>query len=103
MARTTNWHPHMSLPESEWFDKVPKSVLFEIARQFAMRVADDFTAEAGFAEMVKEWEALHANGIVPQKPAKARTEEQIISKWPPAAREQRRRLVPDERHLLVHS
>ena len=87
MSRSTNWHPSMSLSESEWFDKVPKSVLFEIARQLAMRVADDYCAEAGFAEMVKEWEALHSCGVVPQKPAKARTEDQIIAKWPAAARE----------------
>lgn len=87
MARSTNWCPDMSLPESEWFDKVPKSVLFEIARQFAMRCADEFTAEAAFKTMAAEWELLHAQGIVPQKPAKARTEEQIMAKWTPAQRE----------------
>jgi hypothetical protein len=31
MSRSTNWQPNTSLSESEWFDKVPKSVLFEIA------------------------------------------------------------------------
>jgi len=87
MARTTNWQPSTSLSESEWFDKVPKSVLFEIARQLAMRVADDFTAEAAFRTMAAEWQALHDNGIVPQKPAKVRTDEQIMAKWTPAQRE----------------
>jgi len=71
----------MTLSEREWFDKVPKSVLFEIARQFGMRVADDFTAEAAFAAMVNEWELLHVNGIVPQKPAKARSERDIVVSW----------------------
>lgn len=54
--------------ERAWFDKCPKAVLFEIARQFAMRVADDFTEEAGFNTMKQEWEILHQQQIVPQKP-----------------------------------
>lgn len=66
---------------------VPKAVLFEIARQLAMRVADDFTAEAAFRVMAAEWEALHVNGLVPQKPAKVRSEAQIMAKWTPQQRE----------------
>lgn len=72
MANLRNWQPHMTPAEREWFDKCPKGVLFEIARQFGMRVADDFSAEGGFGAMVDEWEILHQNGIVPQKPKKPR-------------------------------
>ena len=45
---------------------------FEIARQFGMRVADDFNADAGFAAMVNEWRILYANSVVPQKPKNPR-------------------------------
>lgn len=68
MAHLKNWLPDMSREEAEWFDKCPKSVLFEISRQFGMRIADDFTAEGGFKAMRQEWAILHANEIVPQKP-----------------------------------
>lgn len=67
MANLKNWSPDMSLAERLWFDKCPKAVLFEIARQFGMRIADDFTTEGAFAAMAKEWDILHSNGIVPQK------------------------------------
>lgn len=87
MARSTNWHPPMSLSESEWFEKVPKSVLFAICQQLAMRVADDFTAEAAIKCMADEWAALHQNGIVPQKPARLRTDEQIVASWPAYAQQ----------------
>lgn len=88
MPRSTNWTPPMSLSEGEWFDKVPKSVLFEIARQFAMRVADDYSDEAALATMAAEWAAIHANGLCPQKPAKVRTEDEILASWKnPHARE----------------
>ena len=87
MARSTNWQPPMSLSEREWFDRVPKSVLFEIARQFAMLVAEDHSEGAAIAHMAKEWEVLKLNGLVPQKPAKLRTDEQIIASWPEYARE----------------
>lgn len=77
----------MTLSESEWFDKCPKAVLFEIARQFGMRLADEFTPEAGFATMVEEWELLHANGVVPQKPKTPRTDAEIVAAMPQALRE----------------
>ncbi len=68
MANLKNWLPPMSEEERRWFDKCPKAVLFEIARQFGMRVADDFTAEGAFDAMQFEWAALYGNGLVPQKP-----------------------------------
>ena len=77
----------MSLVEHDWFDKVPKAVLFEIARQFAKLVADDFNDDAALAAMAKEWATLHAGGLVPQKPAKVRTADQIMVTWPEYARE----------------
>jgi hypothetical protein len=86
MANLKNFHPQMTLSESEWFDKCPKAVLFEIARQFAMRVADDFTADAAFATMQAEWQALYDNQIVPQKPAKVRDVQTILSKMHPEIR-----------------
>lgn len=70
MANLKNWLPEMTGDELIWFDKCPKSVLFEIARQFGMRVADDFTADGAFAAMKTEWDVLHAQQIVPQKPPK---------------------------------
>jgi hypothetical protein len=68
MANLKNWLPEMTAAEHIWFDKCPKAVLFEIARQFGMRVADDFTADAAFATVQNEWDVLHAQKIVPQKP-----------------------------------
>lgn len=70
MANLKNWLPEMTDAELAWFDKCPKAVLFEIARQFGMRVADSFTAEAAFDAMQNEWDVLHAQDIVPQKPPK---------------------------------
>lgn len=86
MANLKNFLPPMTLSEREWFDKCPKAVLFEIARQFGMRVADDFTPEAAFETMQAEWRALHDNGIVPQKPAKVRDVATILSKMSPEIR-----------------
>ena len=68
MANLKNWLPGMDAAERMWFDACPKAVLFEIARQFGMRVADDFTAEGAFEVMRNEWKVLHAQAIVPQKP-----------------------------------
>jgi hypothetical protein len=68
MANLKNWLPEMSDAELIWFDKCPKSVLFEICRQFGMRVADNFTADGAFTAMVNEWDVLHSQNIVPQKP-----------------------------------
>jgi hypothetical protein len=68
MANLKNWLPDMTPEEMAWFDKCPKAVLFEIARQFGMRIADDFTTEGAFAAMKNEWDVLHVQEIVPQKP-----------------------------------
>jgi len=68
MANLKNWQPEMSIEDRLWFDACPKAVLFAIAQQFAMRVGDDFSAEGALATMRAEWDALHANGLVPQKP-----------------------------------
>ena len=71
MANVKNWLPDLTQEERKWFDRCPKSVLFEIARQFGMRVADDFTAEGAFSVMQEEWRVLHMQEIVPQKPPRA--------------------------------
>lgn len=70
MAHIGNWMPDLSKEEREFFDKCPKSVLFEIARQFGMRVADDFTAEGGFGAVMSEWTILYQNQLLPQRPPK---------------------------------
>lgn len=70
MANLKNWLPNMTRDELRWFDKCPKAVLFEIARQFAMLANGEEDAEAAFARMRSEWDALHVNGVVPQKPPK---------------------------------
>ena len=86
MAHLKNFLPPMTLSEREWFDKCPKAVLFEIARQFAMRVSDDFTEDAAFATMQNEWSVLHSQGLVPQKPFKPRSVETILAKMHPTIR-----------------
>lgn len=86
MANLKNLLPPMTLSEREWFDKCPKAVLFAICQQFAMRVADDFTADAAFETMQAEWRALHDNGIVPQKPAKVRDVPTILAGMHPEIR-----------------
>lgn len=86
MANLKNWKPTATLAEQEWFDKCPKAVLFEIARQFAMRCADDFSAAAAFVEMQNEWQAIYDNGLVPQKPFRARSEDEILAKMHPEIR-----------------
>lgn len=71
MANLKNWLPDMTAEEREFFDKCPKAVLFEIARQFGMRVADDFSAEGAFLAIRQEWTILAQQNIVPQKPPRA--------------------------------
>lgn len=68
MAHLNNWKAPMTREERDWFDRCPKAVLFEIARQLGMRLTSDADADAAFAVMRDEWEALHANRLVPQKP-----------------------------------
>lgn len=70
MSRGIKWRPPVTPEESSWYERCPKAVLFEIARQFAMRVGDDFTDDGAFATLRNEWDVLHAQGIVPQKPPK---------------------------------
>lgn len=49
------------------FTETPKSVLAAIAFSLAMRISGDNPEDA--AKLLRdEWAALHANGIVPQKP-----------------------------------
>lgn len=71
MAHLKNWMPDLTDEERKWFDKCPKAALFEIARQFAMRLGDEFSAEVAFKTMVNEWQLLSQQDIVPQKPPKA--------------------------------
>ena len=68
MANLKNWLPEMSPAELAWFDKCPKAVLFAICQQIAMRIAGGIGTEAAFDVMQGEWNALHDNGLVPQKP-----------------------------------
>lgn len=52
------------------FTETPKTVYAAIALSFAMRLTgDDWNAAK--ALLANEWETLHANGILPQKPRKA--------------------------------
>lgn len=55
---------------------MPKSVLALIAYSFAKRITEDGNRDAVLAEIAREWDALHANGIVPQKPKRLETLEQ---------------------------
>ena len=76
MANLKNWQPDMTQDEQAWFDACPKAVLFWLAAECCRPVRDSSRpyaaiaddAEAAFARMREEWAALHANGIVPQKP-----------------------------------
>ena len=77
MANLKNWLPDMTEEERAWFDACPKAVLFEIARQFGMRLADDFNAEAAFRVMREEWEILFAQKLVPQVPKRARSKRHL--------------------------
>lgn len=68
MANIKNWQPEMTAEEKAWFDKCPKSVLFEIARQLAALAAGEENADKAFNRMREEWSVLHIGGLVPQKP-----------------------------------
>lgn len=68
MAHMKNWQPPMTREERDWFDRCPKAVLFEIARHIGARLTEDASVEAAFSVMRDEWEVLHLNSIVPQKP-----------------------------------
>jgi hypothetical protein len=58
------------------YEAMPKSVLAMIAYSFAQRLTQDGDRDAVMAEIACEWDALHANGIVPQKPKPLETMEQ---------------------------
>lgn len=58
----------MTSDERAWFDACPKAVLFEMCRQLATLACGEEDADKAFVRMREEWEALHGNGIVPQKP-----------------------------------
>lgn len=46
------------------YDAIPKSVFAHVAFQFAMRIGDEFTAEAARREIMKEIDALAAAEFV---------------------------------------
>lgn len=56
------------------FDKMPKAVLAAVAISFLKRLGggehDTETPAAIQASIIAEWDILHTNGIVPQKPLK---------------------------------
>lgn len=58
------------------YDAMPKSVLALIAFSFAQRITEDGDRDAVMAEIAREWDALHASGIVPQKPKRLETMDQ---------------------------
>ena len=68
MANPNNWLPELTPVEAYWYQRCPKGVLFEIARQFGMRITGQLTNEAAFKVMQDEWDALHCRRIVPQQP-----------------------------------
>ena len=55
------------------YEAMPKSVLAMLAYSFAQRLTHDGNRDAIMAEIAREWDALHANGIVPQKPKRLET------------------------------
>lgn len=55
---------------------MPKSVLAMIAYSFAQRITQDGDRDQIMAEIAREWDALHASGIVPQKPKALETMDQ---------------------------
>lgn len=50
------------------FDAIPKTVLAAIVISFAMRIEPDLHDSEFENFIFKEWQVLHQNGIVPQKP-----------------------------------
>src|SRR4051794_38208436 len=66
-----NWsNPEWKQGDRDVLDAAPKAVLYEIARRMAVCVhgtsCDHFHEMA--ASVIAEWQILHENGIVPQKP-----------------------------------
>lgn len=63
-------NPEWTAEDRKVLDAAPKSVLYEIARRMAVCVhgtsCDAFEEMA--AAVMHEWEALHTNQIVPQRP-----------------------------------
>lgn len=56
------------------YKRIPKAVFAAIAYSFADRYRDESTyAETqALDSFYREWEILHQNGIIPQKPVKER-------------------------------
>lgn len=50
----------------KWYDKIPKAVLAAVAVSFATQGGDNL--EQALVAVMTEWNTLHLNGIVPQKP-----------------------------------
>lgn len=49
------------------YEQTPKAVFAAIAFSLAF-ISEEENAEAAIAKCLREWHALHINGIVPQKP-----------------------------------
>lgn len=52
------------------YDNTPKTVFAAVALSMCYMHMEGESFEAAVARFLVEWDALHRNGIVPQKPAK---------------------------------
>jgi hypothetical protein len=71
-GKNVNLKNHINDYQSKYpaFDRTPKAVIAAIAVSLAMRLSgDDFIKASQL--VAEEWEILHANGIIPQRPIKA--------------------------------
>lgn len=62
------WNEYADAVGLSLFDEVPKAVLAAIAAS-ALTGGGDYIERAA-ERVAEEWDILHANGIVPQKPGK---------------------------------
>ena len=60
---------YQALLTPEFYDAIPKSVLAAIAISLMLNYLDGNETKVQH-ELIKEWQALYDNGIVPQKPKK---------------------------------
>lgn len=71
-GHASNLRPQgMNREESQWYERCPKFVLFHIACYLGLRISAQVGEEdwdMAWDIMQEEWEALYANGIVPQRP-----------------------------------
>ncbi len=68
MAHLGNTHNGYAASLDELFDKTPKAVLAAIAVSALTTGGDQI--EHAKSRLAREWQILHDNGIVPQKPCK---------------------------------